>query len=326
MKALRVTAFTLIVMAIGLAGLAFYGVSRFSAPGPHLGERIVMIEAGESLGHIADKLEREGAIHSALIFNLMIRIMGEPGSLRAGEYAIPANASMAEIYQRIREGETLLHALTVPEGLTSAQVVSLLVADERLSGTVDTVPVEGSLLPETYLFSRGDSRERLLARMSREQDALLAAFLADPGLPAELSTLDEAVILASIVEKETGVPDERPLIAGVFLNRLRNGMRLQSDPTVIYGISGGAALGRSLTRSELNTPTPYNTYVIRGLPPTPIANPGREALRAVFFPAETEALYFVADGTGGHVFAATLEEHEENVARWRRIERERRSQ
>jgi UPF0755 protein len=257
-----------------------------------------------------------------MVFQVLARLTGAGRSLKAGEYAIPSRASAISILADLEAGRTIVRKVTLPEGLTSAMVVRELQAVPWLTGDVQ-VPEEGTLLPETYRAERGDSRQSVLDRMRTEQQSLLDRLWASrvPGLP--LATPQEAVILASIVEKETGVRDERRRVAGVFINRLRMGMRLQSDPTVIYAVSRGEPLGRGIRASELASRSPWNTYAYSGLPPTPIANPGRASLEAVLNPMETREVYFVADGTGGHAFAETLEAHNANVARWRQIERQR---
>lgn len=230
---------------------------------------------------------------------------------------------MREVMDKLERGDTLVRRLTVPEGLTSREVAALLEQAEGLVGSMTEVPEEGSLLPETYHYSHGDSREGLIARMSEALDETLEALWRSRAGDLPLASPREALILASIVEKETGVPQERPLVASVFVNRLRKGMRLQSDPTVAYGLTlGGQPLDRPLTKKDLAQSTPYNTYLIQGLPPGPIASAGKAALEAVLAPADTELLYFVADGSGGHAFARSLEEHNRNVASWRRIQKQ----
>jgi UPF0755 protein len=244
--------------------------------------------------------------------------------LKAGEYAFAPGMSMREVMDLLVSGKAIMHTITLPEGLTSKQIVDRLRADEMLTGDIEAIPPEGSLLPETYAFTRGASRQQILDQMAAAHKRALDEVWANrrSGLP--IDTPEELVTLASIVEKETGKADERPRVAAVFVNRLEAGMRLQSDPTVIYGIAAGeGTLGRAIRRSDLDAENPYNTYRIDGLPPGPIANPGRAALEAVATPSSTEELYFVADGTGGHVFARTLDEHNRNVARWRQIERQR---
>jgi len=244
--------------------------------------------------------------------------------MKAGEFKVEANASMEDVLGTLVEGKSVQYKITLPEGLTSQQVVARLQADENLIGEISTIPLEGSLLPDTYPYSRGADRQSILERMVDAQKTFVAGLWEkrQEGLP--INSLDEAVILASIVEKETAVAEERALTAAVFMNRLRKGMRLQSDPTIIYGIVGGrGSLGRPILKSDIKGKTPYNTYTISGLPPTPICNPGREAILAVLNPAATKALYFVADGTGGHAFSETLAEHNAAVAKWRKIERAR---
>ncbi len=309
---------------LGLLGLLNYS---FNAAGPMPNgeaETVIDIPRGTGLSAIADNLEEEGVVDSATVFQLGVWISGGSKDLKAGEYAIPPGASPRDIMDLFISGQSILHRLTVPEGLTSSQIMRLVEAHEVLVGDMpEEVPEEGALLPETYLFTRGETRQGVVRQMIKAHDDVLAELWAErqDGLP--LKTPYEAVILASIVEKETGIAEERPRVAGVFINRLNRGMRLQSDPTIIYGLTQGEPLGRGLRQSELDKETPYNTYFIDGLPPTPIANPGRAALAAVLDPPVTKDLYFVADGTGGHVFAETFGQHQRNVAQWRRIERER---
>ena len=258
-------------------------------------------------------------MRSALVFSVYSRFAGP---VQAGEFDLPPRANMRDISRILRLGDVVMHAITVPEGMTSQQVVELLFSEPVLSGDA-SIPAEGSLLPETYFVPRGHARTALLAKMQAAQDQALEQLWENrqPGLP--LQTPQEAVVLASIVEKETGQAGERGQVAAVFVNRLRKRMRLQSDPTIIYGLVGGkGTLGRPIRLSEIGKPTPYNTYTIFGLPPTPIANPGREALAAVLDPPSTSALYFVANGTGGHIFADTLTEHNKNVRRWRKLQKQ----
>ncbi|MEO1039476.1 MAG: endolytic transglycosylase MltG [Pseudomonadota bacterium] len=309
-----------------LVGGYYWLQNEFTREGPASTETALLLPRGAGLIAIAGQLEREGLVSDARIFRAMVTLDGGDRSLRAGEFAIPAGASMTEIYEILRFGEFVQHPVTAAEGLTSAMIVRIVEASEMLAGAIEAVPPEGSLLPETYLVTRGTSRQAVLDRMARDQDALMDSLWSAraPNLP--FSTREEAIILASIVEKETSVAEERPLVASVFVNRLRRGMRLQSDPTIIYGISQGEPLGRGIRRSELdNADNPYNTYQIDGLPPTPIANPGRASLEAILNPPETEYLFFVADGTGEHAFSRTYAEHNRNVQRWRRLERERRN-
>jgi len=292
----------------------------FYRAGPASEDTTTIIEHGAPLARVADQLIQQGLISPRASFYWTARISGAASEVRAGEYLIPAGASQADILQILKQGVVLQHKLTIPEGTTSYGVTVILQSNPRLTGEIDTIPGEGTLLPETYLYSRGDDRGKLLERMNNSTflEGLWAGY--DHSLP--FSTLEEAVIIASMVEEETAVPEERTLIAAVFLNRLKLGMRLQSDPTVIYGLAKGEPLGHLLRQSELDKDTPFNTYIHYGLPPGPISNPGKAALDAVFNPAGADALYFVADGSGGHVFAATLEEHNQNVVKWRKFQSE----
>jgi len=310
-----------VALAIFLA-LTLSDFYFFYRTGPAAEDRTVIIPKGASLKSVAALLEQEGVVNVKPAFYWTARLSGAAGDLQAGEYLIPAGASQSEILNVLLSGKTVLHKITFPEGLTSAQVAGLLLAEEKLTGEIEAVPGEGTLLPETYFFERGDSRQGILGRMAKNRDRLLEDLWANYDFLLPFTSLEEAVILASMIEEETAVPEERPLIAAVFLNRLKRNMHLQSDPTVIYGLTGGAPLGRPILQSELEKDTPYNTYVRYGLPPGPIANPGRASLEAVFNPAKSDALYFVADGSGGHVFSDTLEEHNQNVAKWRKFRRE----
>jgi len=312
-----------------IAAAAAYGGwvwvnQQFEAPGPSATETTLMLPRGAGLIAIAGQLEREGVIEDARLFRLMVQIDQGERDLRAGEYRIPQAASMRDIYALLREGRTLMHPVTAAEGLTTAMIVRIVEASDVLTGEITRIPAEGALLPETYMVDRGTTRQAVIDRMEAAQDELLAQAWPNRAENLPYTTPEEAIIIASIVEKETSVASERPLVASVFVNRLRRGMRLQSDPTIIYGITGGEPLGRGIRRSELdNTNNPYNTYHINGLTPTPIANPGRDAILAVINPPQSDYLFFVADGTGGHAFSATYAEHNRNVAAWRRIERER---
>ncbi len=311
-----------VILAIAAGVIWEKGRERFERPGPLSAESIVNIPAGSGLEAIGQLLEREGVIEDQRVFRVGVRLLGQARSLKAGEYAFPPAVSMRGAADILAQGVTVVRRLTVAEGLTSREAVALIEAAEGLEGKVETLPPEGSLLPETYHYRRGDSRQALVDRMRSARDDLLAELWDTRAEQLPIKTPEEALVLASIVEKETGVPEERGLVAGVFVNRLRKGMRLQSDPTVTYGITlGQRPLGRSLTRKDLKKPSAYNTYVIKALPPGPIANVGRAALEAVLNPVKTSYLYFVADGTGGHAFAKTLKEHNRNVAKWRKIKR-----
>jgi len=315
-------------LAIAVAGAAGGWVySEYVRPGPSTVETVVIVERGAGISGIGAVLAREGVISNPLVFRIALRVFARDKTLKAGEYAFAAGASQRDVVDLLDSGKTVVRRLTIAEGLTTAEILDLVSIAEGLTGPVPDGVGEGSLLPETYHFSYGDSRIDLVRRMQDGMREMVAAAWAirAPDLP--LSGPEEAVILASIIEKETGRADERGRIAGVFINRLRRGMRLQSDPTVVYGVADGkGALGRALTRSDLQSRTPYNTYVIDGLPPTAICNPGSASLEAAVQPAATGDLYFVADGDGGHVFARTLREHNANVARWRKLQREQNQQ
>jgi UPF0755 protein len=300
---------------------AVWGWSAFRQPGPLPAPANVVIPRGAGLEAIARQLAEAGVIADTTLFSLGAKISGKARGLKAGEFRFPAAVSPEQALAILERGETVVRRVTVAEGLTSVQVVALLGEAEGLDGTIDAVPPEGSLLPETYHYSWGDDREMLVRRMERSMRETLARLWEGRAGDLPFETPEEALVLASIVERETGVADERGLVAGVFVNRLKRGMRLQSDPTVAYGIAGGDGLDRPLTRADLRAATPYNTYVIAGLPPGPICNPGLASLEAVLRPAETDYLYFVADGTGGHAFAKTLAEHNRNVRKWRRLQR-----
>ena len=307
----------LLILAIAGAVCCAWLYAQFTSPGPLPVSTAIVIPSGTGLEGIASSLKRAGAIRRDFVFVIGARVSRQARSLKAGEYLIPAASSPRQVMDILASGKTVVRRLTIPEGLTAAEVVARLKLAEGLTGTAGN-PTEGSLLPETYHFSYGDSREELVKRMQASMEVAVARLWDMRAADLPVNTPEEAVILASIVERETGIPQERGLVAGVFVNRLKRGMRLQSDPTMAYGMAPGG-LDRPLTRGDLKEPTPYNTYVIKGLPPTPIANPGIEAIRAVMNPVETDYLYFVADGSGGHAFARTLAEHNRNVRKWRKI-------
>lgn len=319
----RVLFWTFLILVGGLVaagGFGFYAYSQYSSPGPLAAGKVVVIEQGRSVSEIGAALEQEGVIDNGRIFALMAELTGKRARLKAGEYAVPKGASMAEVMALIASGKAVTYKISIPEGFTSEMAVARVNANEVLTGEPAAVPPEGSILPDTYVFRRGMTRQKLVQDMQAAQTKLLAELWETRKPVAVIATPEQAVTLASIVEKETAVAEERPVIASVFINRLEKGMRLQSDPTIIYGIVGGKGrLDRPLTRADIQTTTPYNTYRINGLPPGPIANPGRAALEAVLNPEQTDKLYFVADGSGGHAFAATLEEHNRNVKAWRQI-------
>ena len=307
-----------VLVAAGLFG--FYAYSEYSMPGPLAEDKVYMIAPGQSVTGIGDALEQNGIIFNGRIFALMAELTGQRTRLKAGEYAFAKDASMSDVMALLASGKAVTYKISIPEGFTSQMAVDRVNANEVLTGDAAAVPPEGSILPDTYVFRRGMTRQKLVQDMQTAETKLIDE-LWDKRQPVPvITTKDQAVTLASIVEKETAVPEERPLIASVFINRLAKGMRLQSDPTIIYGIAGGKGrLDRPLSKADIEAATPYNTYRINGLPPGPIANPGRAALEAVLNPQPTDKLYFVADGSGGHAFAATLEEHNRNVKKWRQI-------
>lgn len=319
---------TLTLAAAVVAGGVFaWGYKTFHAPGQNSEDVTVIIEPGSSLTRIARALEDAGVIANAQVFVWGTRIDGRHARLTAGEYSFPPGVTALDIIDKLVSHDVVTRLVTVPEGLTSPEIVALLMAEPTLEGEIESDIPEGSLLPETYSYTRGTNRQTIIDRMRDAMDALRATAweLRQENLP--IASWEDAVILASIIEKETAVAAERGKVAGVFVNRLRRGMRLQSDPTVAFAITEGKApLGRPLTRADLRQRDPYNTYTSDGLPPGPICHPGRDAILAALNPEATSALYFVADGTGGHAFADTLAEHNRNVANWRRIQRQNRSE
>lgn len=311
----------LIVVSIAVSAALFIGKQRFEAPGPLAEDKLVTIPRGLGIRDIADLLQREGVIDQPYVFMGGVIVLKARGELKYGEYQFSKQASVAEVVDTITEGKVIQHALTVAEGLTSEQIVARLLENDVLTGQIREIPREGTLLPETYKFTRGMTREQIIQRMQQAHRRVLQEVWERrmPDLP--IKTPEQLVTLASIVERETGRSEERTRVAAVFVNRLKGRMRLQSDPTIIYGLTGGkGSLGRPILRSEIEQPTPYNTYVVDGLPPGPIANPGRASLEAAANPARTKELYFVADGSGGHVFSDNYAEHQKNVARLRSIE------
>jgi peptidoglycan lytic transglycosylase G len=307
------------VLTVGLGG--FLGYQAYTIPGPLESAKVVEIDKGLRTPEIAARLEEHGVITDARVFSAAAFLTGARGRLKAGEYEFAAGVSMREVMNMIVSGKSLVYKLNIPEGWTSEMAVARIRDNDILTGEIATIPPEGTIMPDTYVFRRGMTRQKLLDDMQAAEAQLLEEIWQKRSGLMVLKTKEEAIVLASIVEKETGVAAERPQVASVFMNRLKKGMRLQSDPTIVYGLVGGKGkLGRDLTRADIQKPTPYNTYVIDGLPPGPIANPGRAALEAVVNPPDTDYLYFVADGSGGHAFAKTLEEHNANVAKWRAID------
>ena len=314
----------LLVAMIGTGGAYYYGKRKLEAPGPLQEDKVVNIPSRSGMSDIADTLQREGVIDNnrwafiGAVFALKAR-----SDLKPGEYQFRKNASLRDVIGTIVEGKVVQHAITIPEGLTSEQIVARLTDNDIFSGSVHEIPREGTLLPETYKFPRGTSRDQVIARMQQAQKRIVAEIWEHRNPDIPVKTPEQLVTLASIIEKETGKADERSRVAAVYVNRLRQKMKLQSDPTIIYGLVGGkGTLGRPIKRSEITQPSPYNTYVVDGLPPGPIANPGRASLEAAANPARTRDLFFVADGSGGHTFTETYGEHQKNVAKLRAMEKQ----
>ncbi len=331
---LRLLSGMLTLLLLGMllvGGVAVLLNNQMNTPGPLGAGKVVVVPKGEGAYEIAARLERDGVITDRRLFmaGYMLTKMTDwfkgsrPLQLKAGDYPVPQAASARQIIDILAEGKTVAYRVTIPEGLTSHQIVEILKADPNLTGEIAEVPPEGSLLPETFSIPRGAARQSVVARMQAEARKVAESAWAkrQKGLPVK--TWEEAVVLASIVEKETGRNDEREKVAAVFVNRLRQNMRLQSDPTILYGIGGGkTAWGRPILKSEIAQKTAHNTYQIDGLPPTPICNPGKASIEAVLNPAETKDLFFVADGAGGHIFSETLKDHNAGVAKWRAHEKE----
>jgi UPF0755 protein len=314
----------LLVGMIGTGAAYYYGRQKLEAPGPLPEDKIVNIPSRAGMADIADVLQREGVIdNNRWAFIGAVLALKARSELKPGEYSFQRNASLRDVIGTIVEGKVVQHSVTIPEGLTSEQIAARLSDNDIFAGLVREVPREGSLLPETYKFPRGTTREQVIQRMQQAQKRALAEIWERRSPDVPLKSPDQLVTLASIVEKETGKPDERSRVAAVFVNRLRQKIKLQSDPTIIYGLVGGkGTLGRPIKRSEIIQPSPYNTYMIDGLPPGPISNPGRASLEAAANPARTRDLFFVADGTGGHAFTETYDQHQKNVAKLRSMERQ----
>ena len=308
--------------ALATAGALGWLLMESRSPGPLAADKVVLIVREDDGGGIADQLERAGVIDSAMWFNILTLLDGNRSALKRGEYDFKAGISMNEIENELIAHRVVRYKLTIPEGLTSDQIVQRLRDDEVLIGDIKESPREGSLMPDTYYFERGDTRQSILTRMAKMQVKSVEEIWKGRAPDLPIRSPGEMVTLASIVEKETGKVEERPRVAGVFVNRLEKHMRLESDPTIVYGLAlGKGTLGRSITKADLNQSTPYNTYIIDGLPPGPICNPGKAALEAAANPLHSKELYFVADGTGGHVFAETFDQHVKNVAHWRQMKK-----
>ncbi len=289
------------------------------APGKMPAEAVVLVNKGSGSAMVAQKLTEAGVIRYPWVFKIAARLKGLDKNLKAGEYSFAPHISMADVISQMARGEVLYRKLTLPEGLTSAQMLNIIKDNEFLSGEISLPAEEGSMLPETYSFSRGDSRDSVVVQAQEAMQRALSEVWQNRDEQVPVKTAEELLVLASIVEKETGVAEERPLVASVFANRLRKGMRLQTDPTVIYALTNGQDdLGRALTKKDLQVDSPYNTYKYYGLPPKPICNPGRAALEAAAHPELSSYLYFVASGNGGHNFAMSLNEHNRNVSSWKK--------
>lgn len=318
-----------VLLCITAIGGFYYMNTSFEEAGPLETNSNFIVRSGAGLNTVAENLERAGIVSNSRVFRYMAdSYMKEGETLKAGEYEVKAGASMKQIVDLLTSGKSILYSISFPEGLTVTQMFARLSANEVLDGPLPTeLPAEGSLRPDTYRFTRGTSRAEIVSQMAAAQDKLVREIWSRRDADLPIKTIEEFVTLAAIVEKETGKDDERAHVASVFLNRLNKKMRLQSDPTILYGLFGGAGrpADRPIYQSDIKKETPYNTYVINGLPPGPIANPGRAALEAVANPWKTEDLYFVADGTGGHVFAKSLDEHNANVRRWRKFVAERKA-
>src|ERR1700742_191101 len=313
-----------LLLMLGAGATYYYGEKKITQPGPLQEDKTVVIPSRAGMSDIADTLQNAGVIDNnrwafiGAVFALRAR-----SELKPGEYLFQKNASLADVIGTIVSGKVVQHSITIPEGLTSEQIVSRLTDNDIFAGSINEIPREGTLLPETYKFPRGTTREQVIARMQQAQKKVLAEVWEhrNPDIPIKMP--EQLVTLASIVEKETARADERSRVAAVYINRLQKKMKLQSDPTIIYGLVGGkGTLGRPIKRSEISQPSPYNTYTIDGLPPGPIANPGRASLEAAATPARTRDLFFVADGTGGHAFSESLDAHAKNVAKLRAIEKQ----
>lgn len=314
--------FIIFIAASFIGGSVFTTYSQFISEGPLLERKEVVIPRGKSLKRISNVLYKEGVINSPSVFMLGVRASGNMSAIKAGEYSFPPHASAKMVMNIITSGQTYIRRLVIPEGLTSVQIVALMKNAKGLIGVVSKIPKNGTLLPDTYHYSYGDTKEGMLLRMQKAMNRTVKRLWDERDMRVPFNTPQEAITMASVVEKETGLSKERPMIASVFINRLNKGMKLQSDPTVIYALTeGNYDLKRSLTYRDLRYEHPYNTYVVKGLPLGPIANPGKEAIYAVLHPADSKNIYFVADGTGGHAFSETYTGHQSNVKNWRAVQK-----
>lgn len=321
MRALLTLAALLLLAGLAAGAGVYWFAGYARGEGPLQAPKTVFIAPGTGVRAMAATLAQEGAIDHPYTFMAVVRVLDVGGKLKAGEYALPARIPLVELVDKIARGDVLRRAVTVPEGLSSYDVMGILNNAEAMNGTVAEVPPEGSVLPETYAYIRNDDRGRLLASMQAAMTRTVDELWDNRAPDLPFATKAEAVALASVVEKETGIASERARIAGVFVNRLRMGMMLQSDPTVIYAVTGGRQKLERVLYAHLAADSPYNTYKYKGIPPGPICNPGRAAIEAVLNPEKNDYIYFVADGTGGHVFARSVAEHNANVVRWRAVQR-----
>jgi UPF0755 protein len=320
---LAIRVVVVVAVLIGAAGIGarYYASNAIWGAGPATAPTTIVIAKGSRTEAIGRQLQDAGIVAHWWVMQAAVQLLDTGGPLHAGEYAFLPGQSLHDVLRQMREGRTVVHRLTAPEGLSVAEILAVVSAEPALSGPLPSQPPEGSLMPDTYNFSLGDSRAEMIGRMRRAMDKALADAWAKRNPATPLPSPDAALTLASIVEKESALPDERPKVAAVFLNRLGKGMKLQADPTVIYGLTQGKApLGRPLSHPDLAVDSPYNSYLYTGLPPTPIACPGRGSINAVLHPDTTAALYFVADGSGRHAFAESLDEHNKNVTKLRQLE------
>ncbi|MBE6452052.1 MAG: endolytic transglycosylase MltG [Alphaproteobacteria bacterium] len=310
----------LLLLFILILGVIALGKQIIYADGTLSEDTVIVVKKGSSSAQVANELYKARVINYPNLFKIAARLQKLDRKLKAGEYAFQAKISMIDVLDKMKRGEVMYRQITFPEGLTSLQMVEIINNNEFLEGEISEIPTEGSLLPETYTFMRGDSREKLIKDMQHAMKKALKNVWDNNDIKSPVKNVEELLILASIIEKETGMPEERSLVASVFANRLRRGMRLQTDPTVIYAITNGKfELERTLTRKDLQIKSPYNTYINYGLPPTPICNPGKASLQAAAQPEMTDYLYFVASGNGGHNFAKSLNQHNKNVKKWKKI-------
>ena len=318
----RLATWAILAAALLLAVIASNFIYGWTAAGPLERETSVVIKPGSSITSAAQQLEKTGVVKSASAFVSRAKVFGASSTIKAGEFVIPAKASNSDILSILTGGKTVQRMVTIPEGMSSIMVYERIMANDRLSGSI-SIPAEGSVLPDSYAFDKNEPRDDVLKRMQDAMTETMAELWPERSADTVVKTPLEALTLASIVEKETALKSELRIVAGVYSNRLRTGMRLQADPTIIYPITKGKPLGRRILRSEITDVNDYNTYAMAGLPKGPIANPSRAAIAAVLNPQKTSALYFVADGKGGHVFADTLQEHNANVAKWYALRRQR---